>query len=107
MQRPPELADVFGLLIGTGILMAIVMTLTLTVLAILRPPEKEDERDREVSLRATRNGYWAMATGMWAVAALIVAQPPPAVLVYALLGVFVLAELVRDVSQLVYYRLAV
>jgi hypothetical protein len=106
LRTPPELADAFGFLIGTSILMAVVMALTHTVMAIIRPPEKEDERDLDVGLRATRNGHWVMTFGVWGVLGLVFVQAPAAVLAYALMGIFVLAEFVRYVSELAYYRLS-
>jgi len=107
LQAPLELAGAFGFLVGTTVMMIIVMALSHTVLAILREPEKEDERDKLVGWRSTRNGYVVMTSGVWGVLALVFAQAPLGVLAYALLGLFVLAELVRLASELVYYRLAV
>ena len=107
LQRPPQLADAFGFLVGTTVMMIIVMALSHTVLAILREPEKEDERDKVIGWRSTRNSYVVMTFGVWGVLALVFAQAPLGVLAYALLGLFVLAELVRLASELVYYRLAV
>jgi hypothetical protein len=107
MQAPPDLAAAFGFLVGTTIMMIIVMTLSHTVIAILREPEKEDERDKVIGWRSTRNGYVVTTFGVWGVLALVFAQAPLGVLAYALLGLFVLAELVRFASELVYYRLAV
>ena len=48
-----------------------------------------------------------MAAGVWCVLLLTIAQQPPGLLFYALLGVFALAELVRLGSQLFYYRFGV
>ncbi|HEV7690875.1 MAG TPA: hypothetical protein VGO52_08640 [Hyphomonadaceae bacterium] len=107
LQAPLELEGAFGFLVGTSVMMIIVMALSHTVLAILREPEKQDERDKLVGWRSTRNGYVVMTVGVWAVLALVFAQAPLGVLAYALLGLFVLAELVRLASELVYYRLAV
>jgi hypothetical protein len=72
----------------------------------VRPPEKEDERDKLVGLRAARNGHWVMSFGVWGVLGLVFVQAPAAVLAYALMGIFVLAEFVRYVSELAYYRLS-
>jgi hypothetical protein len=110
MQLPselPDLAGAFGFLIATSVMMALLMALSHVVLAIMREPEKEDERDKLVGWRSTRNGYVVMAIGAWGVLALVFAQASPGMLAYALLGLFVLAELVRFSSELIYYRLDV
>ncbi len=111
MQLPPELAPdlagAFGFLIATSVMMALLMALSHVVLAIMREPEKEDERDKLVGWRSTRNGYVVMAVGVWGVLGMVFAQASPGVMAYTLLGLFVLAELVRLSSELVYYRLDV
>ena len=60
-----------------------------------------------MDLRGSRNAFRAMAAGVWCVLLLTIAQQPPGLLFYALLGVFALAELVRLGSQLFYYRFGV
>jgi hypothetical protein len=72
--------------------------------AILRRPEKPDERDVAVEVRGARNAYVALGLGVWCVLFMIVFQTPYGMLFRAALGVFALAELVRLGSQLYYYR---
>jgi hypothetical protein len=92
-----------AMLIGSTILMIIVSVIGHVLVA--RRPETPDERDRLIDARSTRFGYHAMAAGVWGVIFLAVAGPDPAILPYAALGAFVLAELVRLGAQLVMYRL--
>ena len=92
------------LLIGSTILMIIISVVGHLALAIHQRPEMLDERDVMVDLRSVRNGFHALAAGVWATIFLAVAVRNPIFLAYAALGAFVLAEAVRLISQLVYYR---
>jgi hypothetical protein len=92
------------MLIGSTILMILISIAGHTAIAMFSRPEGVDERDQLVALRGTRNGFHALAAGVWCVIFLAIASPRPVLLAYAALGAFVLAELVRLVSQVVYYR---
>ncbi len=105
LQAPPDLPVVFGFLFITSMLMAIIMTVSHIVLAIVRPPEASDERDRIISWRSSRNGYAVMAIAAWGILMLLFTGATPGVVAYAVLGAFVLAELVRLSSELAYSRL--
>ena len=96
-----------GVLVGMTALMSIIGIVSHAAIRIWAAPEKPDERDLLVNLRGSRNAFRAMAAGVWCVLLLIIAQQPPGLLFYALLGVFALAELVRLGSQLFYYRFGV
>ena len=96
-----------GVLIGMTALMIIIGIVAHAAIRIWAAPEKPDERDLLVDLRGSRNAFQAMAAGVWCVLLLTIAQQPPGLLFYALLGVFALAELVRLGSQLFYYRFGV
>jgi hypothetical protein len=101
---PPTRLGAIAALIGSTILMIIISVTGHVALAIGRRPEAIDERDALVGLRSARNGFHALAAGVWAVIFLAIASPNPIFLAYAALGAFVLAEVVRLASSLVYYR---
>ena len=63
-------------------------------------------RDKEVTLKATRNSYYLLITGVIAVVASSLLGMHQFFTVNLLLGAFVLAEIVKLISQLVYYRQA-
>ena len=67
--------------------------------------EPVDERDQEIALRGTRNGYQMLGAAWFAVLLLVIAQAPYAWLFLALLAAFGFAEIVRYGSMLAYYRL--
>lgn len=92
-------------LIGITICMIIIGIASHVALALYARPETPDERDRVIGLRGTRNAYGALAVGIWCVLYLAIADVPHGALLYAIMGVFALAELIRLSSQLLYYRL--
>jgi hypothetical protein len=102
----PTRIGAISLLIGSTILMIIVSIVGHIAVSIGQRPEAVDERDVLVGLRSARNGFHALAAGVWAVIFLAIASPNPILLAYAALGAFVLAEIVRLISALAYYRTA-
>ena len=94
-------------LVVTTIGMIVIEIVAHVALIIHRRPEPADERDRIIGLRSVRNAYYVLGAGVWMVMLLAVVQVPPAQLAYALMGAFVLAELVRNLGELVYARMAV
>ncbi len=92
-------------LIGITICMIIINIASHVALAFYARPERPDERDRVIGLRGSRNAYGALAVGIWCVLYLAIADVSHGALLYAIMGVFALAELVRLGSQLLYYRL--
>jgi hypothetical protein len=92
-------------LIGITICMIIINIAAHIALAFYARPETPDERDRVIGLRGSRNAYGVLAVGVWCVLYLAITGVPHGALLYAIMGAFALAELVRLGSQLVYYRL--
>lgn len=92
-------------LIGLSVLMIVIVTVSHIALALHQAPERLDERDAQVALRGARNGYYALAAGVWCVLMLSIMATPYGFLFLAIMYAGVLAELVRLTSQLVYYRL--
>lgn len=92
-------------LIGITICMIIINIAAHVALAFYAIPETPDERDRVIGLRGSRNAYGVLTVGIWCVLCLAVAGVPHGALLYAIMGAFALAELVRLGSQLLYYRL--
>jgi hypothetical protein len=92
--------------ISLSVLMIVIVTVSHIALVIHRRPEKTDERDTQVALRSTRNGYYTLAVGLWFLMMLSITGTPYGQLFLAIMYVGVLAELVRLTSQVVYYRRA-
>jgi hypothetical protein len=91
-------------LIGITILMILILVAAHIAIRLYSRPELPDERDGVIELRGSRNGYAALAAGVWGVLFLAIGHVPYDLLFYAIMGVFALAELVRLGSQLFYYR---
>lgn len=98
--------EVLTLFISVVILQAVVAGVgeVVLVLRARERPERLDERDHKIALRAARNAYYVLVVGVWC--ALTTALLPVGAFWYAhvLLAGFLVAELARFGSQLVYYR---
>ncbi len=107
---------------GLGRLMLMVIAIIVIqivyhiVLALESKPEPKDERDILIEAKAYRNGYFALATGAFLVIAVVIAAGlareaaptriivTPFLVVNLVLLFMVLAEVVKLVTQLLYYR---
>lgn len=98
--------EILGLFISVVVLQAVVAGVgeVVLVLRARERPERVDERDRKIALRAARNAYYVLVVGVWC--ALTTAVLPVGAFWYGhvLLVAFLVAELARFGSQLVYYR---
>jgi hypothetical protein len=92
-------------LIGITICMIIIGIVSHVALVFYARPETPDERDRVIGLRGSRNAYGVLTVGIWCVLYLAITGVPHGALLYAIMGAFALAELIRLGSQLLYYRL--
>jgi len=100
----PE-ATAIAALIGTTVLIAIIVGVAHAFLTLRGRYEPADERDRAIALRSSRNAYWTLAVGVWlALWVMISTHAAFTATFYAVLGPFLLAELVRFASQGIYYR---
>lgn len=106
----PSMSSAFASTVMVFALVGITICMISTIasqaaLAFYARPEKPDERHRVVGLRGSRNAYGVLTVGVWSVLYLAIAGVPHGALLYAIMGSFALAELVRLDSQLLYYRL--
>lgn len=96
----------FGLL-ETVIALVVIQVGLLIAVSIVSPRdarEPRDERERLIDMRATRQAYHGLATGI-ALACFFGAFTPPIIFnTNALLFVLVTAELLRSTSQIIQYR---
>jgi hypothetical protein len=101
--HPGELLGLFISVVVLQVAVAIVGEVVM-VLRGRELPQRRDERDRKIALRAARNAYYVLIGGVWC--ALAAALLPVGAFWYGhvLLVGFVVAELARFGSQLVYYR---
>lgn len=106
VQGPVGPVEQFGLLVGVVVAQVVLIAGGHILLAIAsrRMPEPRDERDRMVELRSAHNGYFVMITGLFAMMAVVFFGASAVNVINGLLGVVVLAEIVRFGSQLVYWR---
>lgn len=105
--RNPAL--VVPLFLGSALLVVVVATVGHTLLALFHAPvdeadTPEDERDREAERYGIRNSYLVLAWGIWAVPAVCLLQSPLWTIANLAFLFAVLAEIVRYLSLVRYYR---
>ena len=101
----PEKFSIGAIFTGVVIVIVIIEVVVHAILAITYPPEVEDERTHLIGLKATRNGAIILVVGIWlAFSGLAFTTYNPMVIAHLLLSSFILAEIIRFGSQLIYYR---
>jgi len=103
--------------LGISLLIALIVIEIVyhAVVAAVSSSTESDERDRWIETRASRNAYMALGAGTLGLVAYLVAGAgfgapyfdrlaEPFAIVNILLLALVVAELVKDLSQIVYYR---
>lgn len=107
LRGVPALAAQGGLLLVVLIAMTLVLTVAAILLALHRPRDANaaaDERDREITRKATTRAYYVLIIGASGCFALGYWMGDVAAVLNGLLGSIVAAELVRLASQLHLYR---
>lgn len=103
----PALAAQGGLLIFVAIAMTVALTVAAVALAVHRPRDanaRADERDRDITRRASTRAYYVLIVGAACCFAIGYWTADLATVLNALLGSIVVAELVRLTSQVIAYR---
>ncbi len=119
LPAPPEARPfpLFFFFIGAVIAQVIILTAAHIAFAIHARPDAADERDRLIDLKSDRNGGWVLNFGAMLVALALVwggtfdrlpfppwSMPAPYIFGNLLVLVFVLATVVKHVTQIAYYR---
>ncbi|MEO6213405.1 MAG: hypothetical protein ABIP65_07235 [Vicinamibacterales bacterium] len=94
-------AAVFAVSVG---MMVVVLVAGHTAVAIASRPNGRDERDRLIQWRAESNSGWLLATGVLAGITCMVLSLPNVWTAHLLLASLFVAEMLKLVLQLVYYR---
>ena len=94
-------------LVGSTVLMIVIAIVAHIAIALRTRPEAADERDKMVELLSVRNAYRVLAAGAWCAMLLAIASTSAVMVAYGLMGAFVLAEMVKLGSALVYHRIDV
>jgi len=93
-----------GRLVGAVVAIVIIEIVYHIILAVESKPEPRDERDILISGKAYRNAYFALATGAFLVMTGVVLSLRPFLTANLVLLFMVVAELVKFLTQLFYYR---
>jgi hypothetical protein len=101
----PRPAGIGQLALGTLVLIIVVETVLHIVLAIgAGHVSATTQHDREVALKAKRNAYTLLVVGVLVTFVSLFFDAAPFVMAHLALLSFVLAEITKYASQLVYYR---
>ncbi len=74
------------------------------VAAIASRPDGPDERDRLIGWRAESNSSWILGVGVLAAIACLIGSVGEVWIAHLLLGSLFIAEVAKDIGQIVYYR---
>jgi hypothetical protein len=96
--------------IGLNIIINIVLMILATIAVSIAQrdelkDERADERDRAISDKSMRNGYFAVSIGGLAVIVTLAMGQGPDVAAYVLFAALMIGGLIDPVSRLVYYRI--
>jgi hypothetical protein len=98
----------FLVAVPSGILIQILLTIGLAIVNKATtqedPPKGDDERDRFVSLKSTRNGYISFGAGFLTAMATQVFGAPVSVLFAVLAASCLSSSVIGDLSRFIYYR---
>lgn len=92
------------ILITLIVLVIIVEIVFHIIIALRTKPEAKDERDRLIELKATRNAYFLLVFGIFISIGSIAASVQPFIVAHVIMFFFILSEIAKFLTQLVYYR---
>ena len=108
LSEVPAKFTIGALFTGVVIAFVVIEVVVHIVLALSSPPEIEDERSKLISLKATRNAAIVLAIGVWlSFFGLAFTTYNPMIVAHLLLSFFIMAEIVRFSSKLIYFRMGV
>lgn len=103
LQVMPQQVALFVLAVIVLVVLQIVGHVVVAI-ADRRSAGAEDERDRLIALKGTRNGAWVLAAGVFCALCAGLLVPGNFVFMHVLLAAWVLAQLTETGSQLLMYR---
>ncbi len=86
------------------VLLIIIEVVAHIFLTVVHRPETIDERDRLIELKATRIAYFFLVLGVFLTIGSIMMSLSPFMTAHIMLLSFVIAEMAKSISQLIYYR---
>ena len=107
LGAPMQMGEAVAFLSAVLVVQTVIIVAGRVLVALVRRPERRDERDEVAELRGTRNGYFALAAGVVVTMWLAIVGAPILTVLNALLGALVAAEVVRYAFELAYYRTGV
>jgi hypothetical protein len=93
-----------GLFIGATVMLVIIQIVGHIAVVIFNRDTETDERDRLIELKGERYGSFVLATGVFFSLCAALFTEGNAIMAHVLLGFWVLAQMVENLSQIIMYR---
>ncbi|MDZ4731517.1 MAG: hypothetical protein SH820_16425 [Xanthomonadales bacterium] len=93
-----------GLFIGATAVLVIIQIVGHLAVVIFNRDTETDERDRLIELTGERYGSFVLATGVFFSLCAALVTEGNAIMAHVLLGFWVLAQMVENLSQIIMYR---
>lgn len=102
-------AEIAVFFVSIIVLVIVIQIISHILLTIAHRPETEDERDQIIELKATRNAYYLLIAGVFAstgtfIIGIFVLPVTTFHVVHTMLIFFIIAEMVKHITELVHYR---
>ncbi len=103
-MHPDILPDQAGLFLASTILLVVILVVGHIAIVIFDQRTETDERDRLIELKGERYGAFVLACGVFLSLCVAVMTKGNAIMAHVLLGSWVLASIVENLSQIIMYR---
>jgi hypothetical protein len=104
----PEAKDIIApqafLFMAATAMLVVILVVGHIVIFMFSQDDATDERDQLIELKGERYGSWVLATGVFFTLCTAVYTEGNAVTAHVLLGFWVLAQMVENLSQIIMYR---
>lgn len=93
-----------GLFMAATALLVVILVVGHILVVIVNRDTETDERDRMIEMKGERYGSWVLASGVFFSLCTAVFTEGNAAMAHILLGFWVLAQMVENLSQIIMYR---
>jgi hypothetical protein len=104
----PEAKDIIApqafLFMAATAMLVVILVVGHIVIFMFNQDDSTDERDQLIELKGERYGSWVLASGVFFTLCTAVYTEGNAIMAHVLLGFWVLAQMVENLSQIIMYR---
>ncbi len=99
-----QIVNNFVSIVVLVIIAEIIFQIILAIIFRKEAKEGEDERDKIIKLKAASNAYFFLIAGVWITCLSLLVTHSPILIINLIMCFFILAEITKFTSQLIYYR---